>query len=77
MRGRRVAAAVVVAAVAAVGATTATGKPKAGAPIIIGAAIDESGQMSPFNDPALTAELRSFDFQKALDYAVGGTDTSR
>jgi branched-chain amino acid transport system substrate-binding protein len=46
---------VVVAVVAALGATTAAGKPRAGGPIIIGAAIDQSGQMSPFNDPALTA----------------------
>ena len=43
------------AAAAAVGATTAAGKGSAAAPIIIGAAIDTSGQMSPFNNPALTA----------------------
>jgi branched-chain amino acid transport system substrate-binding protein len=57
MRGARIAAAVVAAAglVAAIGTAVATGKSKAGAPIIIGAAIDQSGQMSPFNDPALTA----------------------
>ena len=57
MRGARVAAAAVAAAglVAAIGTAAATGKPKAGAPIVIGASIDESGQMSPFNDPALTA----------------------
>jgi branched-chain amino acid transport system substrate-binding protein len=44
-----------VAALATLGATTAAGKSSAGAPIVIGAAIDTSGQMSPFNNPALTA----------------------
>ncbi len=44
-----------VAVLATLGATTAAGKGSAKAPIIIGAAIDTSGQMSPFNNPALTA----------------------
>ncbi len=44
-----------VAALATVWATTAAGRSTAKAPIIIGAAIDTSGQMSPFNNPALTA----------------------
>jgi len=55
---RAIVALFVVAAVAAgitIGATTASGKGAAGSPIIIGAAIDTSGQMSPFNNPALTA----------------------
>jgi branched-chain amino acid transport system substrate-binding protein len=43
------------AAAAAVAATTAAGKGSAAGPIVIGAAIDTSGQMSPFNNPALTA----------------------
>ena len=57
MRGARITAAAVAAVglLAAIGATVATGKPNAGNPIIIGAAIDASGQMSPFDDPALTA----------------------
>ena len=38
-----------------VGVTTASGGAAAKKPIIIGAAIDTSGQMSPFNNPALTA----------------------
>ena len=38
-----------------VGVTTAAGGSSAKPPIIIGAAIDTSGQMSPFNNPALTA----------------------
>jgi branched-chain amino acid transport system substrate-binding protein len=42
-------------AAAALGATAATGKEAARAPIVIGAAIDTTGQMSPFNNPALTA----------------------
>ncbi|HZT44946.1 MAG TPA: ABC transporter substrate-binding protein, partial [Gaiellaceae bacterium] len=45
----------VVAVGTTVGVTTASGKSAAKAPIIIGAAIDTSGQMSPFNNPALTA----------------------
>jgi branched-chain amino acid transport system substrate-binding protein len=40
---------------ATVGATTAAGNGSAAGPIVIGAAIDTSGQMSPFNNPALTA----------------------
>ena len=28
------------------------------------------------NDPALAAEVRSFEFQKALDYAIGGVNAS-
>jgi branched-chain amino acid transport system substrate-binding protein len=44
-----------IGALAALGATTAAGKSSAKTPIIIGAAIDTSGQMSPFNNPALTA----------------------
>ena len=55
---RAIVALFAVAAVAAgvtIGATTASGKSAAGAPIIIGAAIDTSGQMSPFDNPALTA----------------------
>ncbi len=43
------------AVVATIGVTTAAGKGSAAKPIIIGAAIDTSGQMSPFNNPALTA----------------------
>jgi branched-chain amino acid transport system substrate-binding protein len=42
-------------AAAALGETAATGKEAARAPIVIGAAIDTTGQMSPFNNPALTA----------------------
>ena len=45
----------VVAVGTTVGVTTASGKSAAKAPIIIGAAIDTTGQMSPFNNPALTA----------------------
>ncbi len=41
-------------AAAAIGATTAAGRGSA-SPIVIGAAIDTTGQMSPFNNPALTA----------------------
>jgi branched-chain amino acid transport system substrate-binding protein len=55
---RAIVALFVIAAVVAgitIGATTASGKGAAGSPIIIGAAIDTSGQMSPFNNPALTA----------------------
>jgi branched-chain amino acid transport system substrate-binding protein len=44
-----------VAVLATIGATTAAGKGSAKPPIVIGAAIDTSGQMSPFNNPALTA----------------------
>lgn len=40
---------------AALGATTAAGRSAAKPPIVIGAAIDTTGQMSPFNNPALTA----------------------
>ncbi|HZQ66241.1 MAG TPA: ABC transporter substrate-binding protein [Gaiellaceae bacterium] len=47
--------AVAAAVVATIGVTTAAGKGSAAKPIIIGAAIDTSGQMSPFNNPALTA----------------------
>jgi branched-chain amino acid transport system substrate-binding protein len=45
----------VVAVGTTVGVTTASGKSAAKAPIVIGAAIDTTGQMSPFNNPALTA----------------------
>ncbi len=45
----------VVAVGTTVGVTTASGKTGAKAPIVIGAAIDTTGQMSPFNNPALTA----------------------
>ncbi len=44
-----------IATAVTLGATTAAGKSSAAGPIIIGAAIDTSGQMSPFNNPALTA----------------------
>jgi branched-chain amino acid transport system substrate-binding protein len=42
-------------AVAAVGVTTASGAKSAKPPIIIGAAVDLSGNMSPFDSPALSA----------------------
>ncbi len=55
-KGLLVALAATAAAVAAVvGVTTAAGGPQATEPIIIGAAMDLSGQMSPFNTPPLTA----------------------
>jgi branched-chain amino acid transport system substrate-binding protein len=47
--------ALAVAAVATIGATTASGGKNAKAPIIIGASMDLSGQMTPFDDPALTS----------------------
>ena len=59
MRGMKMwgLAAVLVAAVtvAAVGVTTASGAKSAKKPIIIGFAADLSGQMAPFDNPALTA----------------------
>jgi branched-chain amino acid transport system substrate-binding protein len=72
MKGARIAAAAVAAAglVAAIGTAAATGKSKAGGPIIIGAAIDQSGQMSPFNNPALTAAQLEI---KKIN-AAGGVD---
>src|SRR5499427_5069428 len=41
--------------VAAVGVTTASGAKTAKKPIVIGFAADLSGQMAPFDNPALTA----------------------
>lgn len=32
--------------------------------------------IAAMNDPALAAEVRSFDFQRALDYAIGGGNAS-
>jgi branched-chain amino acid transport system substrate-binding protein len=62
--------AVAAVAAATVGATTAAGKRSAAGPIIIGAAIDTSGQMSPFNNPALTAAQ----LQVAKINAAGGVN---
>jgi branched-chain amino acid transport system substrate-binding protein len=42
-----------VAALATLGATTAAGKSTAGAPIVIGAAVDLTSSMKPFDSPAL------------------------
>ncbi len=60
MRGRRrwgllACLLVAAAAAAALGASAASGREAAKPPIVIGAAMDLSGQMSPFNVPALTA----------------------
>src|SRR5215210_5057041 len=44
-----------IAVATTIGVTAAAGKTAATEPIVIGAAIDTSGQMSPFNNPALTA----------------------
>jgi branched-chain amino acid transport system substrate-binding protein len=44
-----------VVAAATIGATTASGSQNAKGPIIIGASMDLSGQMTPFDDPALTS----------------------
>src|SRR5262249_56198031 len=46
---------VVAVALAVVGVTTASGAKSAKKPIVIGFAADLSGQMAPFDNPALTA----------------------
>lgn len=64
MRGRKLVAVplalVMAALLATVGATTAAGRGEGRPPIIIGAAVDLTGQMSPFDAPALrAAELQA------------------
>jgi len=63
---------VAVAAVAVVGATTASGA-KAKKPIVIGFAADLSGQMAPFDNPALTAAK----LEAAKINAAGGVNGAR
>jgi branched-chain amino acid transport system substrate-binding protein len=48
-------AALAVGAAVTIGVTTASGSGNAKGPIIIGASMDLSGQMTPFDDPALTS----------------------
>lgn len=60
------------AALTALGATTAAGSSKAKAPIIIGAAVDLTGNMSPFDAPALAAAQIEVQKINAAGGVLGG-----
>ena len=65
--------ALVVVALAVVGVTTASGAKSAKKPIVIGFAADLSGQMAPFDNPALTAAK----LEAAKINAAGGVNGAK